>query len=284
MKIKSYFNRMTPSMIVVTIVGLIGSILILSPKMMMIYIPNNEQLNLMKEAQLYYKGDSNNILEYSKYILSDDQLTERRYFFTAQLVFLKFAVIVNQLLYSSTEFDIRFLGMTYLGFYLCGLYWLTKVVFPRNTKPKNRIEALFLGLVAAILGGLRYFNSFYNFPVTLITIIYITAACFNLIRLNRVKFEGIFISLLISTSLLVTNDFKNWWMAGIFFILLSVIVWMRLSDAKKRMYFIASAFLMMIISGWATYHFNNPKNLAVPQNKVQLKNKLSKLPPNKNDF
>lgn len=269
MKIKSYFQQISPPMIIVIIVSLVGAILILSPKVMTIYPPNENQINLIKEADIYYKKDSNNILEYNKYNLIDEKLTERHYFFTAQLVFLKIAVIFNQIFYSSSSFDIRFLGSVYLLFYVWGIYWLAKICFQKQTTPKSQFVAVISGGLAVLIGKVSYFNSFYNYPVTLITTLYIIAACISLIRFKRIKFEGIYISLLISTSLLITNDFDNWWMAGGFFILLSGIVWMRLVDSKKRMYFIASAFLMMLISGWATYHFNNPENFAMSTQMIQ---------------
>lgn len=81
--------------------------------------------------------------------------------FSTQMLFIQLAILLNKLCFSTTIFDIRFLGGVYLVFYLLGVYCFIKALTKSHRQIKDYVIALLTIFMLSDSSFTLYFNSFY---------------------------------------------------------------------------------------------------------------------------
>lgn len=123
-------------------------------------------------------------------------------------LFIQLAILLNKLIVSSTVFDIRCLGLVYLGLLVGAVGLLTRAL-TRTDQPKRSYGlAALIVLVLADTTVLLPFNSFYTMPLLVILSVTMVA---SLLLLGRApEHRGRWISLyFVSAALLVTSQPQN---------------------------------------------------------------------------
>ncbi|MCV2504546.1 hypothetical protein QQG10_01930 [Melissococcus plutonius] len=133
-------------------------------------------------------------------------------FVSVQQLFITLAIWLNKLFFSKTVFDIRFLGMVYLIFFLPAIYLLIKGLTAGVSIQKSYLMAL---LVIFILGDASYtifFNSFYKEAVSYLASLYIFASCIYFYRGTKKRKEkvGMLVLLLISSIMLIGTSHQEY--------------------------------------------------------------------------
>lgn len=106
--------------------------------------------------------------------------------FSSQPMIIKAAIGLNKLFYSTTIFDIRFLGLLYYIFYLGAIYLLTESLTFRMTRGRAYLLATIMVFIFGDSSLTLYFNSFFAEPAMLISFIYLFA-CTLLITRHRYR-------------------------------------------------------------------------------------------------
>lgn len=172
--------------------------------------------------------------------------------FSSQGLFVKLAIGLNQLCYSRTVFDIRFMGLVYYLFYLGAIYLLT-LALTDSTKRKlvDYVIALAVVLVFADSSLTLYFNSFFAEPVMIIAMMYITAAVLLLMKHHFAHAWPMLVVYGLASAALITVKQQNAPLA-----LSLVVVTIGLSfglRVKTARWFVPLACLALLGAGVATY-------------------------------
>lgn len=172
--IKTYLS---PAWLSVILIGLLTSwVLFVLPAS---GVANNGDFNKWFEAAGLYplKGfseDGSGFFTRQYGILQYYNPTESHWL-SSQSAFLTVALFLNKLFYSQVIFDIRFLGVLYLVYYLGAIYLLTSSLTGKGRRRSDYLIALLIVFTLGDTSYTLYFNSFYVLATVLITTVYLFA-------------------------------------------------------------------------------------------------------------
>jgi len=171
--------------------------------------------------------------------------------FSSQSLFIRIAVILNKLLYSSRVFDIRFLGALYYVLYLGAIYLLTKSVVYPYRRLRSYIVALIIVFIFADSSFTLYFNSFFAEPVMYIFMIYAFAAIMLLAKGCYKNNWPMMLLFFISTIIVITDKSQNAPLALSFIVI--AMGMMFLPHFNSRRFAVGLGMLVLIFTGGFTY-------------------------------
>lgn len=102
--------------------------------------------------------------------------------FSSQSLFIKLAIGLNKLFFSSEVFDIRFQAAIYTILYVIAIYLLIEAITWKMSRKQGFIIAGIAIFIFGDTGYTAYFNSFYGESVVMITMIFMFASWLMLYR------------------------------------------------------------------------------------------------------
>ncbi|WP_203457087.1 hypothetical protein [Paenibacillus tepidiphilus] len=169
---------------------------------------------------------------------------------SSQSLFIKLAIGLNKLFYSSEVFDIRFQAAIYLVLYVAAVYLLVEGLTCRMTRRRGMVVAAIAVLIFGDTGYTAYFSSFFGESIVMIMMMFVFAAWLLLYR-GRYNDYALLFLLLISTLILTTSKQQNA-PVGVIVAALSVsLFWIR----KERLFrwLTGASAAAMLLAGVATY-------------------------------
>ena len=155
---------------------------------------------IMKSAGIYYidkepsKIYNNYFVKMYSTVASGEEIPGK--IMNSQVMFIRLAKLLDNLITRDTNFDIRFLGIIYLLLYLPAVYLIVNQVCQRV---KQFSEGFFIAAAGLIIfsdiGYVTYFNSFYPEAVWFITMLYCAGASMSFQKERTVYRD--FLSLLV---------------------------------------------------------------------------------------
>ncbi|MBW4085679.1 hypothetical protein [Paenibacillus sp. S150] len=169
---------------------------------------------------------------------------------SSQSLFIRLAVGLNKLLFSSTVFDIRFQAAIYTVLYAAAVYLLIEAVTCRMSRKQGMIIAVLAVFVFGDTGYTAYFSSFYSESVVMIMMILVFASWLLLCRkrYNDYALLGLFV---LSSVILTTSKQQNAPVGIIIAVLGISLAWVRRDRLFRTLTFVSMALLML--AGIATY-------------------------------
>ncbi len=174
-----------------TLIALVATAVASIIMIIMLFIPNylgvaddGSISRVMKSAGVYYIQTEvsdiyNNyfVKEYSN-VLSGYEVKDT--YFNSQVVIVKAAVLLDDLITKDKFFDIRFLALIYGCLYVPAFYLLVKQACMRVEKFSEGVVIAFVGtLMFSDVAYLTYFNSFYPEAMWFISLMYCLAAALS---------------------------------------------------------------------------------------------------------
>ncbi|WP_042200227.1 membrane protein [Paenibacillus camerounensis] len=169
---------------------------------------------------------------------------------SSQSIFIKLAIGLNKLLFSSTVFDIRFQAAIYTLLYVLAVYLLVEAITCRMTRKQGMLCALVAVFVFGDTGYTAYFNSFYSESIVLIMMLYVFAAWLLLYR-KRYNDYFLLALFLISGLLLTTSKQQNAPVGIILAVLGIMLFWVRRDRIFRGLTLIS--LILLMTSGVLTY-------------------------------
>ncbi|ASA24684.1 hypothetical protein [Paenibacillus donghaensis] len=169
---------------------------------------------------------------------------------SSQSLFIKLALGINKLLFSSEVFDIRIQAAIYTLLYVIAIYLLIEVITWKMTRKQGLITAAMAIVIFGDTGYTAYFNSFYSESVVMIMMIFVFAAWLSLYR-RRYNDYAMLALLVVSSLFLTTSKQQNAPVGMILAVLALTLLWIR-RDSIFRILTVISVGLMMF-AGIATY-------------------------------
>jgi hypothetical protein len=102
--------------------------------------------------------------------------------YSSQTLIIRAALFLNQLFFSKTVFDIRFLAAVYMVLFLGAIYMLTQALTVPVRRVRSYLIAIMVVFIFADSGFTLYFNSFFGEPAGYIALLYAVAAWLLLAR------------------------------------------------------------------------------------------------------
>lgn len=170
--------------------------------------------------------------------------------FSSQSLFIKLAIGLNKLFFSSEVFDIRFQAAIYTTLYVTAIYLLIKAITWGMSRKQGLIIAGIAIFIFGDTGYTAYFNSFYGESVVMIMMIFMFASWLLLYRkqYNDYAMLALFV---ISTLILTTSKQQNAPVGMIIAVLAVSLLWIR----KDQIFRILTmgALALMLFTGIFTY-------------------------------
>lgn len=129
--------------------------------------------------------------------------------FSSQPLFVQAAVWLNKLVYSSTVFDLRFLGLIYFVPYLGAIYLVTQALTYPFRRIRSYLIAALVVLIFADSSFTLYFNSFFAEPGMLVLALYAFGAIMLLARRPTYHPRLLTAVYFVSVMLLIANKQQN---------------------------------------------------------------------------
>lgn len=129
--------------------------------------------------------------------------------FSSQPLFVQAAVWLNKLVYSSTVFDLRFLGLIYYIPYLGAIYLVTQALTYPFRRTRSYLIAALVVLIFADSSFTLYFNSFFAEPGMLVLALYAFGAIMLLARRPTYHPHLLTAVYFVSVMLLIANKQQN---------------------------------------------------------------------------
>ncbi|MBP1045890.1 hypothetical protein I6N96_06320 [Enterococcus sp. BWM-S5] len=203
MKVRNFVNSLSryisPAWLAVLIVGI--------PAILLLFVPpingladNGDYFMILNSNDLYIQNPDN--YQYNSYFQNIYGIrqfyneTTTGFLSTGQL-FITVAIWLNKLFFSSSLFDLRFLGLVYLAALLPAIYLLTRALTFGMKKSRGYISAVILGFMFGDGMYIIYFNSFYPEAAAYIGLLYFAAVLFYFFRV-KTSVYGFSICMLVS--------------------------------------------------------------------------------------
>ncbi|WP_187355188.1 hypothetical protein ['Paenibacillus yunnanensis' Narsing Rao et al. 2020] len=169
---------------------------------------------------------------------------------SSQSLFIKLAIGLNKLFFSSTVFDIRFQAAIYLMLYAAAVYLLVEGLTCRMSRRRGMAVAAAAIFIFGDTGYTAYFNSFFGESAVMITMTLVFASWLLLYRRRYNDYALLFL-LLASTLILTTSKQQNAPVGIIVGILSVSLFWVR----KERLFrcLTAASAAVMLLAGVLTY-------------------------------
>jgi len=186
--------------------------------------------------------------------------------FSSQSIFIRIAVVLNKIFYSSKIFDIRFLGALYYVLYLGAIYLLTKSLVYPYRRFRSYMIALLVVFMFADSSFTLYFNSFFAEPVMCIFMLYTFAAIMLLAKGCYKNNWPMMLLFFVSTILIITDKSQNAPLA-LSFIAMSLGM-MFLPHFNARRFAVGLGMVVLVFTGAFTYFAINKEFNDVNQYKA----------------
>lgn len=170
--------------------------------------------------------------------------------FSSQSIFIKLAIALNKLLFSSEVFDIRFQAAIYTILYVTALYLLIEAITWQMPRKLGFIIAGIAIFIFGDTGYTAYFNSFYGESVVMIMMIFMFASWLLLFR-KRYNDYAMLAVFVISTLILTASKQQNAPVGMIIAVLAASLLWIRRDTIFRILTTVSLA--LMLFAGVFTY-------------------------------
>lgn len=171
-----------------TLIALVATAAATLIMIIMLFLPNylgvaddGSFSRVMRSAGIYYTQTevsdiyNNYFVKTYSNVISDYEVQDS--YFNSQVLLLKGAVILDDMITRDRFFDIRFLALLYGIFYVPALFWLLKQACMRVKKFSEGVVIGVAGvLIFSDVAYITYFNSFYPEAIWFISLMYCVAA------------------------------------------------------------------------------------------------------------
>ncbi|WP_195724334.1 hypothetical protein [Paenibacillus monticola] len=169
---------------------------------------------------------------------------------SSQSLFIKLAIGLNKLLFSSKVFDIRFQAAIYTILYVVAVYMLIEAITWKMSKKQGLVIAVIAIFIFGDTGYTAYFNSFYSESVVMIMMIFVFASWLSIYR-KRYNDYAMLAVLVISSLILTTSKQQNAPVGMVIAMLAVPLIWIR-RDRIFR-YLVMGSIALLMFTGIATY-------------------------------
>ncbi|WP_156768830.1 hypothetical protein [Pediococcus claussenii] len=222
------------------------------------YADNGDFARLINQNGLYQLHPQRAYTEYFQ-----NQFGIKQYYvdgimpiFSTSNWFIQTALVLNRLFYSKIIFDIRFLGLVYLVFYLGAIYMFVRAISGGERKVRHYILGLVTVLIACDSAITMYFNSFYTYPATFILLLYAIALILLVPSLSDIKRYIAISAYFLVSILLVLNNYANAPLAIVLFI--GGIGFYFLPHVQYKGLYLGVGLLLIAVAGIATTKLISP--------------------------
>lgn len=170
--------------------------------------------------------------------------------FSSQSLFIKLAIALNKLFFSSEVFDIRFQAAIYMTLYVIAIYLLMEAITWRMPRKYAFIIAGIAIFIFGDTGYTAYFNSFYGESVAMIMLIFMFASWLLIYR-KRYNDYAMLAVFVISTLILTTSKQQNAPVGIIMAVLGASLLWIRRDSIFRMLSMVSLA--LMLFAGVFTY-------------------------------
>lgn len=169
---------------------------------------------------------------------------------SSQSLFIKLAIGLNKLFFSSEVFDIRFQAVIYTILYVIAIYLLVEVITWGMTLKQGLIIAAIAIFIFGDTGYTAYFNSFYGESVVMIMMIFMFASWVSLYRKRHNDY--IMLALFVISCIFLTTSKQQNAPVGMIVAVLGIsLIWIR-KDYIFRI-LTGSALVLLMSVGILTY-------------------------------
>ncbi|MFD1671495.1 hypothetical protein ACFQ5M_05255 [Agrilactobacillus yilanensis] len=214
------------------------------------YADNGGFEKILQANNLYPLHDTNAAYVAQKYGLMHYYNPDFGQPFSTQTIFIQLAILLNRLFYSQQIFDIRFLGLVYLGLFLGGVRLLVKALTKNDRRIRNYLIALLTVFVLGDSSFTLYFNSFYPQAGNLILMVYCVAILL-IIAHNQFKRRWLWLALyFLSAFALLMNSYNN----KLLYVSLAISALGLFALPKFRLqrFYLAIGIVLIVIGGFWT--------------------------------
>lgn len=190
-RIKSHINKKMEGKYSPSLIALFATVLACILMLMMLFLPNylgvaddGSISRVMNSAGIYYTQSeiseiyNNYFVKIYSNVLSGYQTRDS--LLNSQVLFVKAAVYLDNIITKDKFFDIRFLALLYGMFYIPAIYLLIKQACMRV---QEFSEGFFIGFIGVVIftdvGYITYFNSFYPEALWFISFMYCISAALS---------------------------------------------------------------------------------------------------------
>lgn len=202
--LRSLSRHLSPAWLAVLLVGIPAIILLFVPPINGL-ADNGDYFMILNRNSLYIQNpDSYQYNSYFQNIYGIRQYfneTDTGFLSTGEL-FITAAIGLNKLFFSSTLFDLRFLGGVYLVALLPAIYFLTTALTFGMEKKRSYILAVIVGLMLGDGMYIIYFNSFYPEAAAYIGLLYFVAVLLYFFRV-KTSVYGFSFSMLVTVLIFI---------------------------------------------------------------------------------
>ncbi|WP_253735891.1 hypothetical protein [Paenibacillus sp. FJAT-26967] len=169
---------------------------------------------------------------------------------SSQTLFIKAAMLLNQLLFDSAVFDIRFQGIIFTLLFAAAVYLVVESLTWKIPRKQGYIIALLAVFMFGDTGYTAYFNSFYGESIVFIMMLFVFASWLLIYR-KRYNDYALLAVFVISSLLLTTSKQQNAPVGLIVAVMALSLLWIR-RDRIFRVLTVGSL-AVLFLSGVATY-------------------------------
>ncbi|MGJ0468107.1 hypothetical protein ACR722_12815, partial [Listeria monocytogenes] len=172
--------------------------------------------------------------------------------YSSQSIFIQMALLLNKLFWSTTVFDVRFLGGLQLALLLPAIYLLVAGLTAKMKGWPGYVVAALTVFIFADTAYTAYFNSFFSEGLILIMMLYISAG-FLLLYQHKYNDYAMLGLIFVASLILITAKQQNAPIAVVIAVCGILVFFIR----KNRAFRISAAatFLVIFLSGVVMYAF-----------------------------
>lgn len=175
--------------------------------------------------------------------------------FSSQALLIKIAIMLNKIFYSTHVFDIRFLALIYYLLYLGGICYFVKSLTTSQKNLRDYFLALLVVLIFADSAFTLYFNSFYQEPILIISMLYVCASFLTLVR-GTYKYKALsLVGYFVSVLFFIFGKQQNAPLV-VSFIIISLGL-LFICKSKRGKVYLGSALLLLLVAGALSYSLIN---------------------------
>ncbi|NQX66189.1 hypothetical protein HQN90_08635 [Paenibacillus alba] len=164
--------------------------------------------------------------------------------FSSQSLFIKVAILLNQIFHDSQNFDIRYQAWMYLILYVVAVYLLVEAFTWKMSKKAGYLVAAIAIFILGDTGYTAYFNSFYSESIVLIMTVFMFAS--GLLLYRKRYNDYVMLSLFIVSAIALTTSKQQNAPVGI---IIAVLGFFLIYIRKKRTYRIVTFLSLIIMLG-----------------------------------
>lgn len=253
-KIKDFFSFLTryisPALFAVLVVAITTSILLFLPPINGL-ADNGDYYNVLNVNGLYIHNPKT--YQYGDYF--QNQYGIRQYFndtgttyLSTSQIFITLAIWLNKLFYSTTVFDLRFLGIVLLAFYLPAIYLITKGLVFKMPLKRQYVMAFIVTFILGDATYMIYFQSFYPEATAFIALLYIVGGLLYFTRVKK-NFFMLF-SLLLIGSFFFLGAYRYYYglTAGTVVMLLGLLAYLKTKSQKLTLISVIVGIIVSVIT------------------------------------